>query len=94
MRVLLVRFKDFSGLVYYGFETKKVSETNRESVQSHPILDMSARPVSQAGILRIDQLAETLRQRGVPTPLLRMTLNTFGNASALVMGIKFYYVVT
>ena len=55
---------------------------------------MSARPVSQAGILRIDQLAETLRQRGVPTPLLRMTLNTFGNAGALVMGVKFYYVFT
>ena len=28
MRVLLVRFKCFSGLAYYGFETKKVSETN------------------------------------------------------------------
>ena len=54
---------------------------------------MLARPVSQAGILWIDQLAETLRQRGVPAPLLRMTLNTFGNAGALVMGVKFYYVV-
>ena len=50
MRVLLVRFKDFSGLVYYGFETKKVSEIDRESVQSHSVLDMSARPVSRAGI--------------------------------------------
>ena len=55
---------------------------------------MSARPVSQAGILRIDQLAETLRQRGVPAPLLRMTLNTFSNAGALFMGVKFYYIVT
>ena len=51
VRVLLVRFKCFSGLAYYGFETKKVSETNRESVQSHPVLDMSACPVSQAGVL-------------------------------------------
>ena len=50
MRVLLVRFKDFSCLVYYGFETKKVSETNWESVQSHSIKDMSARPVSRARI--------------------------------------------
>ena len=50
MRVLLVRFKDFNGLVYYGFETKKVSETNREGVQSHSVKDMSARPVSRAGI--------------------------------------------
>ena len=50
MRVLLVRFKCFSGLAYYGFETKKVSETNRESVQSHSVKYMSARPVSRAGI--------------------------------------------
>ena len=50
MRVLLVHFKCFSGLAYYGFETKKVSETNRESVQSHSVKDMSARPLSQAGI--------------------------------------------
>ena len=67
-------FKDFSGLVYYGFETKKVSEIDRESVQSHSVLDMSARPVSRAGFQWIDQLAVTLRQRGVPTPLLRMDL--------------------
>ena len=49
MRVLLVRFKFFSGLPYYGFETKKVSKTNQESVQSHSVKDMSARPVSRAG---------------------------------------------
>ena len=51
MWVLLVRFKYFNGLVYYGFETKKVSETNRESVQSHSVLDMSAHPVYWAGVL-------------------------------------------
>ena len=51
MRVLLVRFKYFNGLVYYGFETKKVQETNWESVQSHSVLDMSARPISRAGVL-------------------------------------------
>ena len=50
MRVLLVRFKCFSGLAYYGFETKKVLETNRENFQSHSVKDMSARPVSRAGI--------------------------------------------
>ena len=50
MHVLLVRFKDFSGLVYDGFETKKVSEIDRESVQSHSVLDMSAHPVYRAGI--------------------------------------------
>ena len=55
---------------------------------------MSARLVSQASILRIDQLAETLRQRRVPAPLLRMTLNTFGNVGALVMRVKLYYDVT
>ena len=86
MRVLLVRFKYFSGLVYYGFETKKVSETNRESVQSHFVLDMSACLVSRASFRWIDQLAVTLRQRGVPAPLLRIDLNAFYNAGALVMG--------
>ena len=50
MQVLLVRFKCFSGLAYYGFETKKVSKTNRESVQSHSVKDMSARLVSRFGI--------------------------------------------
>ena len=74
MQVLLVRFKDFSGLVYYGFETKKVSEIDRESVQSHFILDMSARPISWAGFRWINQLAVTLRQRGVSKPLLRIDL--------------------
>ena len=53
---------------------------------------MTARPVSQAGIVKIDQLAEKLRQRGVPTPLLRRTYEIFYNAGALVMGFKFYYV--
>ena len=40
----------FSGLAYDGFEAKKVSEIDQESVQSHSVLDMSARPVSRAGI--------------------------------------------
>ena len=53
---------------------------------------MSACLVSREGILRIDQLAETLRQWGVPTPLLKMTLNTYNNTDALVMGVNFYYV--
>ena len=73
MRVLLVRFKDFSGLVYYGFETKKVSEIDQESVQSHSILDMSARIVSRASFRWIDQPVVTLRQRGVLAPLLGTT---------------------
>ena len=50
MQVLLVCFKCFSGLAYYGFEMKKVSETKRESVQSHSVKDMSARPVCWVGI--------------------------------------------
>ena len=48
-----------------------------------------ARLVSQAGIAKIDQLAEKLRQRGVSTPLLRETYEIFYNAGALVMGKKF-----
>ena len=74
MRVLLVRFECFSGLAYYGFETKKVSKTNRESVQSHSIKGMLARLVSRASFQWNDQLAVTPRQRGVPAPLLRMDL--------------------
>ena len=50
---------------------------------------MTARPVSQAGIAKIDQLAEKLRQRGVPAPLLRRTYEIFYNAGALVMGLSF-----
>ena len=46
MQVLLVRFKDFSGLVYYGFETKKVSEIDRENLPSYSVRDMTARPIS------------------------------------------------
>ena len=60
MRVLLVRFKYFSGLVYYGFETKKVLQIDRENLPSYSVRDMTTRPVSQAGIAKIDQLAETL----------------------------------
>ena len=54
MWVLLVRFKYFSGLVYYGFEMKKVLEINQENLSSYSIWDMMARPVSQADIMKID----------------------------------------
>ena len=37
-------------MVLFIMAWKKVSETNRESVQIHSILDMSAHPVSRAGI--------------------------------------------
>ena len=38
-------------MVLFIMAWKKVSETNWESVQSHSVLDMSARPVSRAGVL-------------------------------------------
>ena len=50
---------------------------------------MTARPVSQAGIAKIDQLAEKLRQQGVSAPLLKKTYEIFYNAGALVMGLSF-----
>ena len=53
---------------------------------------MTARPVYQAGIAKIDQLAEKLRQRGVPAPLLRRTQEILYNVGALVTGFKFYCV--
>ena len=50
---------------------------------------MTACPVSQVGIAKIDQLVEKLRQRGVPAPLLGMAWETFYNVGALVMGLSF-----
>ena len=50
MRVLLVRFKNFNGLVYYGLK-EGYQKTNWESVQSNSVLDMSARSVSRASVL-------------------------------------------
>ena len=65
---------------------QRYQKTNQESVPSYTVRDMSTHPRSQAGVQWIDQLVETLRQRGVSAPLLKMTLNTFNNAGALVMG--------
>ena len=76
MRVLLVHFKDFSGLVYYGFEMKKVSEIDRENLPSYSVRDMTARPVSQAGIAKIEQLAENL-DNGGSDALTRNDLENF-----------------
>ena len=45
-----------------------------DSSKFPPLKTCRARPVSQAGIANIDQLAEDLRQREVPTPLLGSTL--------------------
>ena len=50
---------------------------------------MAARPISQAGITKIDQLAEKLRQQGVSAPLLRKTYEISYNTDALVMGLSF-----
>ena len=75
MRVLLVRFKDFSGLVYYGFETKKVSEIDQENLPSYSVRGMTVRPISQARIAKIDQLAENLDSRGSGA----LTRNDLGN---------------
>ena len=79
--------KCFNDLVYYGLS--KVSKTNRESVRSYSVLDMSARPVSQASFRWIDQLAGTLRQRGVLTPLLRIDFECFLQRRFVVMGQNF-----
>ena len=76
MWVLLARFKDFSGLVYYGFETKKVSEIDRENLSSYSVRDMTARPVSQAGMAKIDQLAENL-DNGASGTFTRNDLGSF-----------------
>ena len=50
---------------------------------------MTARPVSQAGIAKIDQLAEKLRQQVVSAPLLRRTYEISYNVGVLVMGLSF-----
>ena len=86
MRVLLVRFKCFNGLAYYGFETKKVSEIDRESVQSHSVLDMSARPVSQASVLEDWLASRDSETTGSSGALIENGLETFYNVGALVKG--------
>ena len=86
MRMLLVRFKSFNGLVYYGFEMKKVSEINRESVQSHPVLDMMARPVSRGGIQEDWPASPDSETTGSFGALTENRLETFYNAGALVKG--------
>ena len=73
-------------MVLFIMACQRYQKTNWESVRSTSVRDMSARPVSQVGFRWIDELARTLRQRGVPTPLLRIDLNAFYNAGALVMG--------
>ena len=83
--------KYVNGLAYYGLS--KVSKTNRESVRSYSVLDMSARPVSQVGVRWIDQLTETLRQRRVPTPLVRINFECFLQRRCVGYGVKFNYVV-
>ena len=45
-----------------------------ESSKFPPLKTCRAYPVSQAGIVKIDQLAENLRQREVPVPLIGSTL--------------------
>ena len=92
MRLLLVCFKYFNGLVYYGLK-QRYQKTNRESVRSNSVRDMSARPVSQAGFRWIDQLVGTPRQRGVPAPLLRIDFECFLQRRCFGYGVKFYYVV-
>ena len=41
-------------MVLFIMACQKVLKTNRESVQGYFVLDMSARPVSQAGVQWID----------------------------------------
>ena len=88
MRVLLVRFKDFSGLVYYGFEMKKVSEIDRENLLSYSVRNMMARPVSQDGIVKIDQLAENLDSGGSGA-LTRNDLGNFLQRRCVGYGVNF-----
>ena len=71
---------------------QRYQKTNRESIPSYSVRDMSARPVSQVGIRWIDQLAGTLRQRGVPVPLLRNDFECFLQRRCVGYGVNFYYV--
>ena len=73
-------------MVLFIMAWKKVSETNRESVRSHSVLDMSARPVSRAGVLEDWPASRDPKTTGSSGTLLRIDLNAFYNAGALVMG--------
>ena len=73
-------------MVLFIMAWKKVSETNRESVRSHSVLDMSARPLSRAGVLEDWLASRDSKTTGSFSALLRIDLNAFYNVGALVMG--------
>ena len=52
---------------------------------------MTTRPVSQAGIAKIDQLAKNLDSRG-SSALTRNDLENFLQHQCVGYGVKFYYV--
>ena len=76
-------------MVLFIMACQRYQKTNLESVRSNFVRDMSARPVSQAGFRWIDQLAGTLRQWGVPTPLLRIDFECFLQCRCIGYGVKF-----
>ena len=76
-------------MVLFIVACQRYQKTNRESVRSNSLRDMSASLVSQAGFWWIDQLVGTLRQQGVPAPLLRIDFECFLQRRCVGYGVNF-----
>ena len=68
----------------------KVCQTPGESSKFTPLKTCRARPVSQAGIAKIDQLAEKLRQRGFGASTRKYCRRFSATSVRWVLGFKFY----
>ena len=77
-------------MVMFIMAWKKVSETNRESVQSHSVLDMSARPVSRVGVLEDWPASRDSETTGSSDALTENRLECFLQCRCVGCGVKFY----
>ena len=80
IKLVSIRFYKCSWQILKVFDSGLAQSVNktlskpRDSSKFPPLKTCWAHPVSQAGITKIDQLAENLRQREVSTPLLGSNL--------------------
>ena len=80
-------------MVLFIMAWKNVSETNRENVRSYSVLDMSARPVSRAGVLEDWSASRDFKTTGSFDALTENWLECFLQRRCVGYGVQFYYVV-
>ena len=76
-------------LFIMALKQKKVSETSRESIQSHSVLDMSARPVSRVGVLEDWPASRDPKTTGSFGALTENRLECFLQRRCVGYGVKF-----